>query len=260
MSNFFKISSVTALLFFTFWYVKINYFTTPPEQDSKVAVVEKEVVDDPVIRIYVLNSDVKRNQLVANSTYGVLGIKQSNLEGEQYVVETDLVIENGALYTKNITSGSYLTKDMIANPSDERFFSLLLQDDEIIYRFNGDDYVGIQSSSFSYDDIVNVISTTTTDLNTVVSKVIISNARVIHVNKVKFNVDVPVSTQVNRKSENYSLILALKKSDAIKIEMARKIGDLSVVPAKDSGNYWPVYSTDIIDNKFNIRTLHGTKR
>ncbi|ELV8675103.1 pilus assembly protein CpaB, partial [Vibrio vulnificus] len=90
------------------------------------------------------------------------------------------------------------------------------------------------------------------DIGHLVSKIIISDAKVIQVIKSERN----VNTTKASESQN-SLVIALKVPQVLKLEMAQKIGDISIVPSSVAKRYLSIRSSDILEDQFGVRELRG---
>ncbi|POF48888.1 pilus assembly protein CpaB, partial [Vibrio vulnificus] len=54
-----------------------------------------------------------------------------------------------------------------------------------------------------------------------------------------------------------SLVIALKVPQVLKLEMAQKIGDISIVPSSVAKRYLSIRSSDILEDQFGVRELRG---
>lgn len=98
----------------------------------------------------------------------------------------------------------------------------------------------------------NLLETGYQDIGDLVSKIIISDAKVIQV--IKSEKDDKESGA--EKSQN-SLVIALKVPQVLKLEMAQKIGDISIVPSSVAKRYLSIRSSDILEDQFGVRELRG---
>lgn len=98
----------------------------------------------------------------------------------------------------------------------------------------------------------NLLETGYQDIGDLVSKIIISDAKVIQV--IKSEKDDKESGA--EKSPN-SLVIALKVPQVLKLEMAQKIGDISIVPSSVAKRYLSIRSSDILEDQFGVRELRG---
>ncbi|MFA0026018.1 pilus assembly protein CpaB, partial [Vibrio sp. 10N.261.49.A5] len=85
-------------------------------------------------------------------------------------------------------------------------------------------------------------------INNLTSNVIIDGARVLQVVK---------SNDEEDEDKEHSLIIALTVKQVLKLEMAQKIGAITLVPAKLAHRYLSVKSSDLIEHRFGVRQLRG---
>ncbi len=52
-------------------------------------------------------------------------------------------------------------------------------------------------------------------------------------------------------------MIALKVPQVLKLEMAQKIGDISIVPSSVAKRYLSIRSSDILEDQFGVRELRG---
>lgn len=247
---------VALAIFTTLFFVQSNYFS-----DDEAPQATQEVVE-PQITVYALSLDVTKSQPVKNKTFSAQSVKESELAGAEYTAKTDLVIEPGALFKLDLAAGTYLTQSMISNPSDRDYLYLSLKKEEVPYFYQVTGIGVIQSLALTPGDLVSFVSTTSSksnlietgygDIGDLVSKVIISDARVLQVIKGNEEEDLK-----DDEDKQYSLVIALKMRDVLKLEMAQKIGDVNIIPSAIANRYLSIRSSDILENQFGVRELRG---
>ncbi|ELV8608593.1 pilus assembly protein CpaB, partial [Vibrio vulnificus] len=142
------------------------------------------------------------------------------------------------------------------------YMFLSLKKDEVPYYYEPSSSNIIENITLQPGDSVSFVSTTSSrsnllengykDIGHLVSKIIISDAKVIQVIKSDRNVN---STKTS-ESQN-SLVIALKVPQVLKLEMAQKIGDISIVPSSVAKRYLSIRSSDILEDQFGVRELRG---
>ncbi|NMS18915.1 pilus assembly protein CpaB, partial [Vibrio parahaemolyticus] len=135
-------------------------------------------------------------------------------------------------------------------PGDRDYMFLSLRKDEVPYYYEPEGSNIIENLTLQPGDSVSFVSTTSSksnlletgyqDIGDLVSKIIISDAKVIQV--IKHDRDENDSS--SEKKPN-SLVIALKVPQVLKLEMAQKIGDISIVPSSVAKRYLSIRSSDI---------------
>ncbi|WP_367989792.1 pilus assembly protein CpaB [Vibrio sp. NTOU-M3] len=247
---------VALTIFTTLLFIINNYLSS--SKDKHV----KQVEEQPKVSIYIVGKDVKKSQLVTEDSIKVRHFNEKELKGIDYIKTEDLDLPPRALFRKSISSGSYLSRAMISTPKDSDYIYLSLKKDELPYFYEATGIGVVQSLDLSPDDKVSFVSTTSSksnlleagykDFGNLTSKIIISNARILQVIKGKADDDVEDS-----KDKEYSLVIALKLQDVLKLEMAQKIGDVNIIPSAIENRYLSIRSSDILENQFGVRELRG---
>lgn len=247
---------VALTIFTALFFIANNYLTY---SEGKPVEQKKE---EPKISVYVVEKDVKRSQFVSEKTISVRHFKQSELENFDYTRLEDLDLTPRALFRQNISSGTYLSRAMISTPKDSDYMYLSLKKDELPYFYEATGIGVVQSLDLSPGDRVSFVSTTSSksnlieagykDFGNLTSKIIISNARILQVIKGKADSDAEDS-----EDKEYSLVIALKIRDVLKLEMAQKIGDVNIIPSAIENRYLSIRSSDILENQFGVRELRG---
>ncbi|MCV3263042.1 hypothetical protein OGZ01_09560 [Vibrio harveyi] len=95
----------------------------------------------------------------------------------------------------------------------------------------------------------NLLESGYSDIDSLTSNVIIDGALVLQ--------SMNVSEDDDSSNEEYGLIIALTVKQVLKLEMAQKIGAITLVPAKMVHKYLSVKSSDLIEHRFGVRQLRG---
>ncbi|EGQ9556757.1 pilus assembly protein CpaB, partial [Vibrio parahaemolyticus] len=95
----------------------------------------------------------------------------------------------------------------------------------------------------------NLLESGYSDIDSLTSNVIIDGALVLQA--------MNVSEDDDSSNEDYGLIIALTVKQVLKLEMAQKIGAITLVPAKMVHKYLSVKSSDLIEHRFGVRQLRG---
>ncbi len=247
---------VALSIFSTLIYINVNYISH--EEESSEYVVEQE----PTFAVYVISENTTRSQAVEESLYSEKQLNQSELTGFQYTPSQDLIVKPGAIFKNDLIAGTFLTQSMISNPGDRDYMLLSLKKGELPYFYEVNGIGVVQISSLSTGEKVSFVSTTSStsnlqetgygDIGDLTSKVIISGARVLQV--IKGSED---SDSEDAEDKTYSLVIALKMRDVLKLEMAQKIGDVNIIPSEIENRYLSIRSSDLLENQFGVRELRG---
>lgn len=225
-------------------------------------VVAEEPVVEPTVVLLELIQDAEKSGIVSKSVYKEVEVKLSEAHSNRHTLKNELNIQPGALFNRPLLKGSILSNDMISNPGDRDYMFLSLKKDEVPYYYEPSSSNIIENITLQPGDSVSFVSTTSSrsnllengykDIGHLVSKIIISDAKVIQVIKSDRNVN---STKTS-ESQN-SLVIALKVPQVLKLEMAQKIGDISIVPSSVAKRYLSIRSSDILEDQFGVRELRG---
>ncbi len=139
---------------------------------------------------------------------------------------------------------------------------LSLNDGELPYFYEVTGIGVVQTSTLTPGDKVSFVSTTSSksnlvesgygDIGDLVSRVIISGARVLQVIKGSEDTD-----SQDAEDKKYSLVIALNMRSVLKLEMAQKIGDVNIIPSEIENRYLSIRSSDLLETQFGVRELRG---
>ncbi|CAH7445422.1 Flp pilus assembly protein RcpC/CpaB [Vibrio chagasii] len=243
-------------IFSTLIYINSNYISSDEEPQQ----VQKK--EEPKVSILVAQKEIKRSQPLTPNFYEKKFVHISDLDGYYYTLEKDIVVQPGALFKEDIREGTYLTQEMISNPGDRDYMYLSLNDGELPYFYEVTGIGVVQTSTLTPGDKVSFVSTTSSksnlvesgygDIGNLVSRVIISGARVLQVIKGSEDTD-----SQDAEDKKYSLVIALNMRSVLKLEMAQKIGDVNIIPSEIENRYLSIRSSDLLETQFGVRELRG---
>ncbi|ENM5738648.1 pilus assembly protein CpaB [Vibrio mimicus] len=252
---------VAVTIFSTLYYLKNQFFSSEPETQAPQIVEEKKV------QILVLSSDKKKSQLVDKKDFEVVEINESTFNKNGDERKKDIIISPGARYRENLHKGKTLSNSHISNVGDSDFLLLSIHQDEVPYYYELKSSGILESVPLQPGELVSFVSTTSSqsnllqtgyqDVGNLTSKVIISNARVIQMIKGDFIEGIGKEANDDIK---HSLVIALKVQDVLRLEMAQKIGDVSIIPSGLVNRYLSIRSSDILEHQFGIRELRGKEQ
>lgn len=107
-------------------------------------------------------------------------------------------------------------------------------------------------SHFAVEFGSNLVENGYGDIGDLVSRVIISGARVLQVIKGSEDTD-----SEDAEDKKYSLVIALNMRSVLKLEMAQKIGDVNIIPSEIENRYLSIRSSDLLETQFGVRELRG---
>ncbi|NVD07820.1 pilus assembly protein CpaB [Vibrio sp. JPW-9-11-11] len=256
MNRIFVILLIALSIFSTMYFFGGEYFN---EQDEPKAI---KVDEEPSVYVSVLGLDVAKGTFLSEELYQNKLVKASELAGYNYTESGALHIEPGALLRKDLVTGSYLNQDDISNPGDRDYMFLSMNDGELPYFYHVSGVGIVQTQSLFAGDKVSFVSTTSSesnllengyeDIGGLTSRVIISGARVLQVIDGSEDQDAQ-----DADDKQYSVVVALRMRDVLRLEMAQKIGDVNIVPADLEKSYLSIRSSDLLETQFGVRELRG---
>lgn len=247
MSRIFIFSLIAISVFISFFY--ISGVLTPEE----VIVEKKEIM----IEVAFLRHDVGKKQPVKNDDFELVLIPESEMfEKEAY---SSITLSDGALWVSDISGGVDLKQIQVSNPGERDYMFLSLSNDQVPYYYSSTGNSIVEALPIKPGDKVSFVATTSSksnlledgysDIDSLSSDVIINDAKVIQV--------IESSLETDSENENYSLIIALTVKQVLQLEMAQKIGAVTLVPAKLAYKYLSVKSSDLIEHRYGVRQLRG---
>ncbi|MDW2194497.1 pilus assembly protein CpaB, partial [Vibrio sp. 1641] len=152
-----------------------------------------------------------------------------------------------------------LTSNLVSNPGEKDYMYLSLKKDQVPYYYLSQGSSIVEALPIQPGDRVSFVATTSSqsnllesgysDIDSLTSNVIIDGALVLQA--------MNVSEDDDSSNEDYGLIIALTVKQVLKLEMAQKIGAITLVPAKMVHKYLSVKSSDLIEHRFGVRQLRG---
>ncbi|CAK6715338.1 conserved hypothetical protein [Vibrio harveyi] len=241
---------VAITMFLAFFYVS-DFF----DQPEPVAVVEDEVF----VEVAFVNRTVNKADPVSANAIDIREFPESEAKQHSYVPYASIKIDSGALWAKDVKEGMQLTPDLVSNPGEKDYMYLSLKKDQVPYYYLSQGSSIVEALPIQPGDRVSFVATTSSqsnllesgysDIDSLTSNVIIDGALVLQ--------SMNVSEDDDSSNEEYGLIIALTVKQVLKLEMAQKIGAITLVPAKMVHKYLSVKSSDLIEHRFGVRQLRG---
>ncbi|EOU3284496.1 pilus assembly protein CpaB [Vibrio harveyi] len=241
---------VAITMFLAFFYVS-DFF----DQPEPVAVVENEVF----VEVAFVNRAVNKAEPVNANAIDIREFPESEAKQHSYVPYASIKIDSGALWAKDVKEGMQLTPDLVSNPGEKDYMYLSLKKDQVPYYYLSQGSSIVEALPIQPGDRVSFVATTSSqsnllesgysDIDSLTSNVIIDGALVLQ--------SMNVAEDDDSSNEEYGLIIALTVKQVLKLEMAQKIGAITLVPAKMVHKYLSVKSSDLIEHRFGVRQLRG---
>ncbi|BFN31296.1 hypothetical protein VHTUMSATKI_14910 [Vibrio harveyi] len=241
---------IAITMFLAFFYVSDIF-----DQPESVKVVEKEVI----VEVAFVNRAVNKAEPVSANAIDIREFPESEAKQHSYVPYSSIKIESGALWAKDVNEGMQLTPDLVSNPGEKDYMYLSLKKDQVPYYYLSQGSGIVEALPIQPGDRVSFVATTSSesnllergysDIDSLTSNVIIDGATVLQVMN-EYEED-------ESSSKDYGLIIALSVKQVLKLEMAQKIGAITLVPAKMVHKYLSVKSSDLIEHQFGVRELRG---
>lgn len=238
-------------LFLAFFYVSESFLSHEEE-----VVVEKERIR--MVNVAFLNNDVTKSSVVKKQLLDIQSLPETTVKSRGYTPYSDVNIQTGALWSANVQAGQAFNADYFSNPGDKDYMYLSLNENEVPYYYTSSGSSIVEALPIQPQDRVSFVATTSSesnlledgysDINSLTSNVIIDGARVLQVVESNYEDD---------EDKEHSLIIALTVKQVLKLEMAQKIGAITLVPAKLAHKYLSVKSSDLIEHRFGVRQLRG---
>ncbi|EMR38112.1 flp pilus assembly protein RcpC/CpaB [Vibrio harveyi] len=241
---------VAITMFLAFFYVS-DFF----DQPEPVAVVENEVF----VEVAFVNQAVNKAEPVNANAIDIREFPESEAKQHSYIPYSSIKIDSGALWAKDVKEGMQLTPDLVSNPGEKDYMYLSLKKDQVPYYYLSQGSSIVEALPIQPGDRVSFVATTSSqsnllesgysDIDSLTSNVIIDGALVLQA--------MNVAEDDDSSNEEYGLIIALTVKQVLKLEMAQKIGAITLVPAKMVHKYLSVKSSDLIEHRFGVRQLRG---
>lgn len=241
---------VAITMFMAFFYAS-DFF----DQPEPVAVVENEVF----VEVAFVNRAVNKAELVNANAIDVREFPESEAKLHSYAPYASIKIDSGALWAKDVKEGMQLTPDLVSNPGEKGYMYLSLKKDQVPYYYLSQGSSIVEALPIQPGDRVSFVATTSSksnllengysDIDSLTSNVIIDGALVLQ--------SMNASEDDDSSNNEYGLIIALTVKQVLKLEMAQKIGTITLVPAKMVHKYLSVKSSDLIEHRYGVRQLRG---
>ncbi|WP_186176354.1 hypothetical protein [Vibrio jasicida] len=245
---------VVITIFMSFLFIFDLNGQEPPSEEVNVS--------EPKYKIYLSETALSKGQLIKPKHYSMKEVLESELKGVNNISEYDFNLVEGVKIKDNIESGVYIKRSFLAFPDDVDYLSLSLEKDEIPYVFELTTERSLYTDSLKIGGFVSFFSTTSsfiqnsnninsqTNNEEIVSRIIISHAKVLKIIN-------PVEVGTDKNTAPKAIVLALSVKEIAKLEMAKKIGSVFLIPSAIERKYLTIRSSDMIDNQFGIRELRG---
>ncbi|WP_261858138.1 pilus assembly protein CpaB [Photobacterium sanguinicancri] len=227
-------------------------------EDDNSVVQESQI---ELVSVFKLKNSVLKTHKIKSSDYIVFDLEESQARSQGLLLVSNGKLELGSIYRKDLAKDSFILSTDIANPEDDDYIYLSLGKDKIPYYYEVENSGVLEAIPLVVGDRVSFVATASSNLNireqgyrdlgTLESRVIISNAKIIKVNRFE-SVD---GGEIEGKK--LSIIIALSSRDVLKLEMAQKISEVTLVPSNISNNYMFVGSSDIVDGIHGVRELRA---
>jgi len=215
----------------------------------------EEKVKEETVPVLEMVRDRNKAELVEAHDYKVVEVLKSEYMRENYDSQKDIEIGEGARYRESIKAKRKVKASTISNISDDDYMVLSLNQGEVPYYYEEENNQFFNALPLKPGNLISFLSTTSTKPDTdysnrrgeLVSRVIINDAKVLKV----------VKDDTSEEKASYALIIALSVSDILKLEMARKLGDVQIIHSGLVSGNLTFKSRDILGTKHTIRELRG---
>ncbi len=213
--------------------------------------------DDSEIVVYALNRQVVKGQIVKQDDLVIRTVRLENLE-QDYTEIDEFELLPGAVYKGDYVDGTIMARNMVANKSDNDYPLQFLKKNELPYWIDVTTLLDKGALVVKQDDLVSLVLRVTSNkpqsqgFGSVTSKVIADQIRVLHL----------TTHQSSQGEITHNLVVALDSSQVLKLETAKKAGELIVVLSSNlskEGEVKGSFSSSNFNDKrpFRIKTLRG---
>lgn len=213
--------------------------------------------DDSEMVVYALNRQVVKGQIVQQDDLVVRTVSIENLE-QDYTEIDEFELLPGAVYKGDYVDGTIMARNMVANKSDNDYPLQFLKKNELPYWLDVTTLLDKGAFTVKQDDLVSLILRVTSNkpqsqgFGTVTSKVIADQIRVLNL----------TTHQSSQGEITHNLVVALDSSQILKLETAKKTGELIVVLSSNlsqEGEVKGSFSSRNFNDKrpFRIKALRG---
>ncbi|WP_281830046.1 hypothetical protein [Vibrio nigripulchritudo] len=245
---------ISAILFLGLFLSKDILFVEKPVLASSEPVIE-------TAKVLKLNKPVTRGSFRSTMEFSLIEVTKEQVQSNGLLTNEDS-IPDGALFRASLAEGIYLKRGHFAYPSDDDYVNFTLTKDHIPYYYTTDGNSAVDAIGVIPGDIVSFISTTSQysnihkseykDIGNIISEVLVHKARVIKV------LNISESNQENSiEVKKKQLVIELKIRDIMKLDIANKIGKISLIPANMASPYLSVRSVDILEKQHGVRELRA---
>ncbi|WED24565.1 pilus assembly protein CpaB [Vibrio sp. JC009] len=248
---------IAAITLTATFYLKDALFS-----NSEVVVEEQA---EEQIRIALLTQSVSRGQVARPEHVSYKTIPVSTAKQKGYPLEKSPALTPVTRYRRDLSTGDALIAEFIANPDDDEYALLALKKGHIPYFYKTQSNSFIDSLPLRSGDKVSFLSTTSSqsniletgysDIADITAQIIINDTDVLQVIRPDEDA-IELALEQGEKPE-YSVVVALSIEETLLLEMAQKVGDVTMVPAKLAQTYQSVRSSDLIEGQHGVRELRA---
>ena len=234
----------------------IIYFFSQKSEDE--SLIEKETVEDNFVSVYQLTKDVKRGERLKRDSISTFNVKKSDLLSSDYVEANYDEIPSDSVYKNDIKSGTLLHKSQYISPGESDYLNYLLNSDELPYLYENVTSFTAKSLNLNTGDRISFISTMSgdrnvlhsgySDIENLTSKIIINDVRVLQVF---------TESKGEDDEEKTSIVVSLKPKEILKLELSKKISEISIIPSSFINKNLKLKSSEILESKLRVRELRG---
>ncbi len=253
MSRLFIFVIIFGIVLFSIFSLEEFLIAPQPE----VAAVENKVREVEVARLV---RDVSRSESVDKTSLEFISLNETAVVSQNITPARELKLTKGSVFGGDYKAGSFLLSDMVSNPGDTGYLMLSIGDKYVPYFYSSDDNQAIDTIPIAVGDRVSFVATTAAthnikeagyaEITDITSRVIVEDAKVIQVLSAPQN-------QQDQEETDSSLLIALTVEQVLQLEMARKLGDITLVPSRLTGNTLSVKSSDVIERLSGVRELRA---
>ncbi|WP_139310424.1 pilus assembly protein CpaB [Photobacterium proteolyticum] len=228
-------------------------FTQKPK--SKVIVQDKIIKKVEVAK---LTHNVIKSKTVKKSDYILVKIDEIEAKNNNFAPYDTINVIEGSLYQKDMKEGEVLSGNDILNPGDAGYLQLSLGDHLMPYHYKAGNQEIIESLPIRIGDRVSFVATSSSvdnikesgysNIHSISSRVVVRDAKVVQILK-------SVESKDSERNVPSSLLIALSLEEILKLEMAQKLGDVTLVPSKLSVQLTVIKSSDVLDGVSGVREL-----
>ena len=171
-------------------------------------------------------------------------------------------IPKSSLFRVQLGEGTLLKRSQLSFPGDDDYISFTLAKDHVPYYYETDGKSVLDVIGTHAGDKVSFISTTNSysniheaefkDVSNLISEVLIHDAKVIQVTDTGES-----SSEQGRQVKAKRLVIELSIRQVMKLDIAKQIGQISIVPSNMTNQFLSVRSVDLLEKQHGVRELRA---